>query len=85
MKQRFMDAEVVDISQTGMAVLGVEIPHPDQKIWLRLEQPYSTDWVEVVLKGSTEPVPGRHLIRLAFAQTCPYDFFKAALYGKSKP
>jgi hypothetical protein len=85
MNQRYMDAEVVDISQTGMAVLGVEIPRPHQKIWLRLEQPHPTDWVEVVLKGATQPVPGRHLIRLAFTQACPYDFFKAALYGKSKP
>jgi hypothetical protein len=85
MTQRFSNAEVVDISQTGIAVLSGEVPQSDQKIWLRLDQPSATDWVEVVLKEATRSSQGPHLIRLAFTQPCPYDFFKAALYGKSRP
>jgi hypothetical protein len=85
MQQRYVQGELVDISQTGMAVLCAEVPRTDRKIWLRLDQPETTGWVEVVLKGYTQPAPEMHLIRLAFVQACPYDFFKAAIYAKSKP
>jgi hypothetical protein len=84
MTQRFSNAEVLDISQTGMAVLCDVVPRSDQKIWLRIDRPHPTDWVEVVLKGATTSSQGGHLVRLAFTQACPYDFFKAALYAKSK-
>jgi hypothetical protein len=85
MQQRLMHAEVVDISQHGMSVLCAEVPRSDRKIWLRLDQPDSTEWVEVVLKGFSQPAPEVHLIRLAFLQACPYEFFKAVIYSKSKP
>jgi hypothetical protein len=65
-----------------MLVISTAVPPADQRVWLRLESPRSTDWVEVVMKGSSPEVHGAHRIRLAFRESCPYDFFKLALYRK---
>ena len=83
MQLRYSNGMVVDISQTGMAVLGDDVPRTDQMAWLRLERPHPTDWVEVSLKGVSTTDLGRKLIRLVFVQACPYEFFKAAVYGKT--
>jgi pSer/pThr/pTyr-binding forkhead associated (FHA) protein len=73
---------LLDISQTGMLVLSPTVPPADQRVWLRLESPQPTDWVEVVVKGTSPEGHGAHRVRLAFRESCPYDFFKVALYRK---
>jgi hypothetical protein len=82
MKSCSSGARLLDISQTGALVLSEAVPPANQRVWLRLKSPQVTDWVEVVLKGeSPEPQEThRHRVRLAFRETCPYDFFKAAVY-----
>jgi hypothetical protein len=75
-------AQLLDISQTGMLILSDAAPPDGQRLWLRLESPQVTDWVEVVVKGASPETDGVHRVRLAFQETCPYDFFKAALYRK---
>jgi pSer/pThr/pTyr-binding forkhead associated (FHA) protein len=82
MKSCVSGARLVDISQTGMLVLSERIPPADQRLWLRLENPLISDWVEVVLKGATHANQGGHSVRLAFREACPYDFFKAVVYQK---
>jgi len=84
-KPRYSYGVVVNISQSGMAVLCDNAPRSPEKIRLRLERPLLTDWVEVDLKGVTLSTQGPHLVRLAFRHLCPYDFFKAAVYGRPKP
>jgi predicted component of type VI protein secretion system len=82
MQSRVSSARLVDISQTGVLVLSEAVPPPGERLWLRLETPQVTDWVEVVLKGSTPQAPGAHRVRLAFRDACPYDIFKAVVYTK---
>lgn len=75
-------ARLLDISQTGVQVLSEAVPPADQRIWLRLARPHATDWVEVVMKGSSPEAQGAHRVRLAFLQSCPYDFFKVVVYRR---
>jgi pSer/pThr/pTyr-binding forkhead associated (FHA) protein len=82
LQSRVSSARLVDISQTGALVLSEAVPPPGGRIWLRLETPQITDWVEVVLKGSTPEAPGTHRVRLAFREACPYDIFKLVVYKK---
>lgn len=82
MRSRTCGARLLDISQTGLLVLSAEVPPADGRIWIRLEGPHVTDWVEVVIKGTTAATDGAHRLRLAFRDVCPYDVFKAVLYKK---
>ena len=82
MRPRTCGARLLDISQTGLLVLSADRPPADTRIWLRLETPQVTDWVEVVVKGTTPATDGAHRLRLAFREACPYDFFKTVLYKK---
>jgi hypothetical protein len=82
MQSRVCGARLVDISQTGVLVLSEAVPPADERVWLRLETPQVTDWVEVVPKGSTPEGPGAHRVRFAFREACPYDIFKAVVYKK---
>jgi hypothetical protein len=76
-------ARLVDISQTGIQVVSEAVPPADQRVWLRLESPQPSDWVEVVMKGTSPEGQGKaHRVRLAFLHSCPYDFFKVVVYRK---
>lgn len=83
-KLRSCDVWLQDISQTGMSVTSQVVPEPDRPVWVRLDGAHATVWVEVVLQGIAPLGGGVHLIRLAFRESCPYNFFKAAVYGKRK-
>ncbi len=82
MRPRACGARLLDISQTGMLVLSTDPPPAGLPIWLRLETPQVTDWVEVVIKAMTPATDGAHRLRLAFREACPYDFFKTVVYNK---
>ena len=43
-------------------------------MWLRLEEPTPTEWVEATVVRRAGP----RKVGLDFAKHCPYDFFKAA-------
>jgi hypothetical protein len=79
---RYCVGRLVDISQTGLSLVCEAVPAAGQRVWARLEGPSPTEWVEVSPRGDTLQEPGLHLIRFAFLQTCPYDFFKVAVYGR---
>ncbi len=80
-KLRCCSIRLLDLSQSGMSVSGDTLPALDQRIWVRLEGAHATDWIEVVLRGTSPLGEGSHLIRLAFRDFCPYEFFKAVVYG----
>ena len=82
LQSRTCGVRLLDISQTGLLVLSTVVPPADGLIWLRLEAPQATDWVELVIMGTTPATDGAHRLRLAFRDACPYDFFKAVLYKK---
>jgi hypothetical protein len=85
-------ARVYDISQSGAAVLVEKPPpvRPNDTVWLRMEHPAPSDWVEAHVVAVTavtkrsllvcRRVVG-HLVRLRFTGSCPYDLFKTATHG----
>jgi PilZ domain-containing protein len=78
---RYLPAKIMNLSTTGALLqvrADVALGGP---YWVRLEQPESTNWLEgEVLR--TEKIRGdeRHL-RMTFRESCPYEFFKAAING----
>lgn len=74
-------ARILDLSQTGISLISEAIPPENQPAWVRLDGPQASDWVEGTVRGISQRDPGRFLVRLAFRDGCPYDFFKAAVYG----
>jgi hypothetical protein len=75
-------ARILDISQTGISVLSEAIPLEGQPVWVRLDGTSVVDWVEGSVRGVTPKDASGFLVRLAFRQGCPYDFFKVAVYGE---
>jgi pSer/pThr/pTyr-binding forkhead associated (FHA) protein len=84
MKSCTSRALLLDISQTGMLILSETRPPAGLPIWLRLETPRVTEWVEVVVIGASiaDDGGGAHQVRLSFRDACPYDFFKVVVYSK---
>jgi hypothetical protein len=81
MQSRISRARLLNLSQTGALVLSEAVPPAGVRVWLRLDTPQITDWVEVVLKGSAPAAAGSHRLRLAFREACPYGLFKAVVYN----
>ena len=50
-------------------------------IWLRLNDPCQPDWVEAKVVAITTRFWGPALVRMKFRESCPYEFFKAAIRG----
>lgn len=77
----YTPAKIMNLSTTG-ALLQVQEEIPlGVPIWLRLDEPEPTNWLEgLVLR--TEKLRGteRHL-RVTFRESCPYEFFKATING----
>jgi hypothetical protein len=70
-------ATLVNISQGGALLIAENPPPVDQQVWLRFEEPTTTDWVKArVVRNDSSPTTG-----LAFPQPCPYDFYMAAVLG----
>ena len=74
-------ARILDISQTGIALLTQATPREGQSVWVRLDGAAGSDWVEGTVRGVSQREPGMFQVRLSFRDGCPYDFFKIAVYG----
>lgn len=72
-------AEIVDISQSGICVLCGHVPPGNREIWISAPGFDVEHWSRVVLRSLSEPELGRFCLRLAFAETCPYELFKVAV------
>src|SRR5262249_15947871 len=66
-------AEVLDISQSGICLLCAHVPPGNREIWVATAGPAAGTWSRVMLKSLSEPEFGRFLLRLTFAESCPYD------------
>ncbi len=82
-------AYLKSISQSGALLVAEKRVRRDAGVWVRLEQPASTEWTQAnVVEVSKAPglflfrKPRFH-IRLRFSAACPYEVFKAATHGKS--
>ncbi|QEH36960.1 hypothetical protein OJF2_55450 [Aquisphaera giovannonii] len=71
-------AEVLDISQSGMSLLCVQMPPGNRGLWVATAGSAAA-WSKVILKSFSQPHPGRFVLRLAFAEGCPYDLFRIAV------
>src|SRR4051794_39771741 len=79
------DARLVGLSHSEALLLAEAIPPTRQLVWLRLEQPATTNWVAAIVfrrtRGLKHRLIGTHRIRLRFLATCPYEFFELAMHG----
>ena len=85
--EEFKTVEVAlrDISLSG-ASAETRTPPPDSApIWLRLNNPAQPDWVEAKVIAITTRFWGPALVRMKFRESCPYEFFKAAIQGIVPP
>lgn len=76
-------ARIIDVSQTGVSLVCEAVPNEGQPAWIRLEGVDGAAWIEGNVCGISQRDPGRFLVRLAFRDGCPYDFFKATVWGGS--
>lgn len=81
---RSCPAHLVNVSQSGALVIAAVSPPQGSTVGLCLEGPTPTDWVEARLIDVNEGDRAGLTLRLAFAETCPYGFFKAAIASTPK-
>ena len=73
------EAELIDISQTGICLLLRQLPPGKGRLWLGSAEHTAGGWAEVILRSVSEPRADRFLLRLSFADHCPYELFKIAV------
>jgi hypothetical protein len=75
--RRRIDARLVNISRGGALVVAENSPWFESPVWLRVESPVKTDWVEtlVVRRGQDRE------IALKFSRGCPDDLLLAGTIG----
>lgn len=85
---RQVESRIVNLSQTGaLLAMAAPLPAEQQPVWVRLEEPTVTDWVDAMVvrvsRSLTSRLTGQGtcLARVRFLPTCPYDFFKCAVHG----
>lgn len=74
-------ALLLDVSLTGALLVADEVPKESTPAWICLQSAGQTDWVKGRVLGVIRTWLGPHKVRLVFEGTCPYAFFKAAVYG----
>jgi hypothetical protein len=78
---RTCNARILDISQSGISLLCDAAPKGDPPVWVCLQGAQPAEWVEASIRALSLKEPGMYVIRLEFHDICPYEFFKAAVYG----
>ena len=81
---RTVAATLIDISMGGFSAWVEAFPPRGGPVWLRLDGENPSPWVKAYV---IETITSGHLfwarrrVRLRFLESCPYDFFKAAIEG----
>lgn len=79
-------ARLRDISSSGVALrVDHDGPPPPRSVWVYLAGAGAGEWVPTDLAGSSTADGGAREVRLAFAGACPYEVFKAAVWGVPAP
>ncbi|MFO0910004.1 MAG: hypothetical protein U0794_16930 [Isosphaeraceae bacterium] len=71
--------EVLEISSTGALVRSSKLPHTRQRVWIRVEDPFRTEWYE----AEVVRIQDGDQVALLFPQSCPFDLYKATRGVKS--
>ena len=74
-------AWLLEIGQGGAALTADEAPPPGRQVCVRLAEDAGSDWLPAKVVAVSRRWRGPHLVRLAFRDDCPWDVFKAALFG----
>jgi len=70
-------ARIKDIGMLGASMAAEGEPPAGQSLWIRLEGPSPTDWIEVTLAWTSET--GQ--VGVLFPSTCPHDLYKSLVPG----
>ena len=73
------DARMLDISRGGASLESREVPPAGQPVWLRLEHPAATPWVNATVVRRE----GRSRVGVQFESGCPEELMLAATLGIS--
>ncbi len=82
---RSAPARIEDISTGGASVCLGQEPLNAQGVWVRLAGTGPDQWVQAQLVGVATAEDGSQVVRLAFPQSCPYEMFKAVVWGEPTP
>ncbi len=74
-------ARLTDISVGGAAVTVDPPAFQATTVWVCLVDQSAPEWVEADSAGSITETDGAQRLRLAFTHSCPYEVFKAAVWG----
>jgi hypothetical protein len=74
-------ALLLDVSLRGALVVADEVPKEGTPAWICLQSGTESEWVKGRVLGVMRTWRGPHKVRLVFEGSCPYSFFKAAVYG----
>jgi hypothetical protein len=74
-------ATLLDISQGGARAVAEASPPRRATVWICLDGPNRTEWVEAEVLEVRRMPDGSALVRMAFRELCPYTFFEATLNG----
>lgn len=77
-------ATLLDISQGGAKLVAESSPPRRATIWICLDGPMRTEWVEAEALEVTRLRDGSARVRVAFREICPYTFFEVAVHGFSE-
>lgn len=81
-----LPARLLNVSLGGSLLEADVLPaDPGQSVFLHLGTPSPEGWVVSDLVATRRRKRGGYEARLAFPGSCPYDFFKAAVFGREAP
>jgi len=80
---RTTEAELQNISKGGVLVRTALQPPRRSNVWICLEGPRRTEWVEGKVLDVAREQDKSATVRIMFDEICPYAFFEVAVYGWS--
>jgi PilZ domain len=75
--RRRVSARIIDISPKGALIRVIQKLPLDMPLWLRVEKPVKTDWIEAIPVRLGE----QHTVGIVFRECCRDDFLWATVLG----
>lgn len=77
-----LSGRLEDVSSGGASLVLEGATWAGGDVWLCLSGDAGTDWVRAEVVGASQVDGSAQRIRLKFHESCPFDFFKTAAWGK---
>jgi hypothetical protein len=78
---RTAPGQLTDLSHGGAALIAEFPVVESDAFWVRLVRAGPSGWVPASVAGVEASELGGERVRLAFPEPCPYDFFRAVVFG----